>query len=127
WFVLFGLASSLLFMSIVYTLVSVFGDTGKAMAIVFLVLQIAGSGGTYPVVLLPKFFQVINPFLPFTYATDLMREAVGGIVWERVFHDLTFMAIFALLFLLLGTFLKKTINKRTELMMKKSRETGLFH
>ncbi|MEN1968593.1 YhgE/Pip domain-containing protein [Lentibacillus sp. N15] len=127
WFVVFGLLISMLFMLIVYTLVSVFGDTGKAMAIVFLVLQIAGSGGTYPVVLLPKFFQMINPFLPFTYAIDLMREAVGGIVWERAYHDLLCLALFAALFLLLGTFLKKAINKRTKIMMKKSRETGLFH
>lgn len=127
WFVLFGLFISLVFMSIVYTVVSIFGDVGKAMAIVFLVLQIAGSGGTYPVVLLPKFFQTISPFLPFTYANDLMREAVGGIVWERVYHDIICLGIFALIFLLLGTFLKATINKRTDIMMKKSRESGLFH
>lgn len=127
WFVIFGLVSSLLFMVIVYTLVSVFGDVGKSLAIVYLVLQIAGSGGTYPIELLPEFFQKISPFLPFTYAVDLMREAVGGIVWERVYTDLISMAIFAVLFLLLGIFLKKIINKRTNIMMKKSRETGLFH
>src|SRR5690625_7764974 len=63
-FVLFGLFISIVFMSIVYTVVSVFGDVGKAIAIVLLVLQISGSGGTYPVVLLPEFFQMINPFLP---------------------------------------------------------------
>src|SRR5699024_12342026 len=63
-FVVFGLFCSLIFMTIVYTFVSIFGDVGKSMVIVMLVLQIAGSGGTYPVVLLPKFFQVISPFLP---------------------------------------------------------------
>lgn len=127
WFVIFGIASSLLFMVIVYTLVSVFGDVGKSLAIVYLVLQIAGSGGTYPIELLPEFFQKLSPFLPFTYAVDLMREAVGGIVWERVYTDLTSMAIFAVLFLLIGIFLKKIINRRTNTLMKKSRETGLFH
>src|SRR5699024_5953661 len=53
WFVVFGLFCSLIFMTIVYTFVSIFGDVGKSMVIVMLVLQIAGSGGTYPVVLLP--------------------------------------------------------------------------
>ncbi|MFP3361376.1 ABC transporter permease, partial [Planococcus sp. SIMBA_143] len=77
-------------------LVSVFGDIGKALVIVLLVLQIAGSGGTYPVVLLPEFFQVIHPFLPFSYAIDLMREAVGGIVWDRVLHDILFLGIFGI-------------------------------
>ncbi|WP_172840437.1 YhgE/Pip domain-containing protein [Virgibacillus phasianinus] len=127
WFILFGLLSCLVFMAIVYTLVSVFGDVGKAMAIVFLVLQIAGSGGTYPVVLLPEFFQTINPFLPFTYAIDLMREAVGGIVWERAIHDVTFLSLFGIGGLLIGTFLKASINKKTNVLMKKSKDSGLFH
>ena len=126
-FVLFGLATSFVFMLMVYTLVSVFGDVGKAMAIVFLVLQIAGSGGTYPVALLPEFFQKIHPFLPFSYSVDLMREAVGGIVWARVKEDLFFLGVFAIVFLLLGAFLKELLNKKTNQLMKKSRKSGLFH
>ena len=127
WFVLFGILISLVFMLIVYTLVSVFGDVGKALAIILLVLQIAGSGGTYPVVLLPTFFQKIHPFLPFTYGVDLMREAVGGIVWERALHDMMMLGIFALLAIVLGVLLKEPINKNTEKLMKKTKESGLFH
>lgn len=126
-FILFGLFCSFIFITIVYTLVSVFGDVGKALAIVLLVFQIAGSGGTYPVVLLPKFFQFINPLLPFTYAIDLMREAVGGIVWERALWDIGFLALFGLIFILIGMFLKEHINKLTDGFKKKSKESGLFH
>ncbi|SFJ28760.1 putative membrane protein [Halobacillus dabanensis] len=126
-FVLFGIGISFVFMTIVYTLVSVFGDVGKAGAIVMLVLQIAGSGGTYPVALLPEFFQMIHPFLPFSYAVDLMREAVGGIVGTRVERDLLFLAIFAAVFLGIGAFLKGPLQKGTNQLMKKSRESGLFH
>ncbi|MFJ7973702.1 YhgE/Pip family protein [Psychrobacillus sp. NPDC096389] len=127
WFILFGFLISFVFMSIVYTLVSVFGDVGKALAIIMLVLQIAGAGGTYPVVLLPEFFQAINPGLPFTYAVDIMREAVGGIVWQRAIRDVSFLLLFSLAFLLFGTFFKEKINRKTKLMLKKSRESGLFH
>lgn len=127
WFVVFGVIISVVFMSIVYTLVSVFGDVGKAMAIVMLVLQIAGSGGTYPVVLLPDFFGMINPFLPFTYAIDVMREAVGGIVWERVAKDLSFLACCSIAFILFGALLKERINKGTNQLLKKSKEAGIFH
>src|SRR5690606_19681593 len=127
WMIVFGLFISLVFMIIVYTLVSVFGNVGKAIAIVMLVLQIAGSGGTYPVPLLPTFFQMISPFLPFTYAVDLMREAVGGIVWRRVAVDVTVLAVFGLIFILLGTFFKEVINKKTAILMKKSKESGLLH
>ncbi|CDQ20294.1 YhgE/Pip domain-containing protein [Halobacillus karajensis] len=126
-FVLFGLATSFVFMTIVFTLVSVLGDVGKAGAIVMLVLQIAGSGGTYPVALLPEFFQTIHPFLPFSYAVDLMREAVGGIVAARVQTDLTFLSIFAGVFLVIGIFLKGPLHKRTKQVKMKSRESGLFH
>lgn len=125
-FVVFGLYTSLVFMTIIYTLVSVLGDIGKAGAIVMLVLQIAGSGGTYPVVLLPEFFQKIHPFLPFTYAVGLMREAIGGIVWERVIHDMLFLAVFAVLALVFGAFLKEPINKHSRELKKKSQESGLF-
>ncbi|MBU8790725.1 YhgE/Pip domain-containing protein [Oceanobacillus caeni] len=127
WFILFGILCSAVFVTMVYTVVSVFGDVGKAIAIIMLVLQIAGSGGTYPVVLLPKFFQVISPFLPFTYAVGIMREAVGGIVWEKVAHDVVFLVIFAILALILGGVLKNAINKTTHVLGEKARESGLFH
>jgi putative membrane protein len=127
WFVLFGFLISFVFMSIVYTLVSVFGDVGKAFAIVMLVLQIAGSGGTYPVVLLPKFFQLINPFLPFTYAVSLMREAVGGMVTQRVIQDILFLLLTGIVFILFGIFLKEKVNRKTRDFLNKSRESGLFH
>ncbi|MFC0414784.1 YhgE/Pip family protein [Cytobacillus solani] len=127
WFLLFGLLSSFVFILIVFTLVSIFGNVGKAMAIVLLVLQIAGAGGTYPVQLIPRFFQMINPFLPFTYSIDLMREAVGGIVWENVRTDILFLLIFAVIVILLGVFLKEPINKITYKLRKKSNESGIFH
>ncbi|WP_153731669.1 YhgE/Pip domain-containing protein [Sporosarcina obsidiansis] len=126
-FILFGMLISIVFMSIVYTFVSVFGDVGKALAIVMLVLQIAGSGGTYPVMLLPEFFQWINPILPFTYAIDLMREAVGGIVWARASKDIIFLLIVGIVMITFGTSLKKKVNKATNQLLAKSRETDLFH
>lgn len=127
WFIVFGLFISTVFMIFVYTLVSLFGDVGKALAIIMLVLQIAGSGGTYPVALLPSFFQWINPGLPFTYAIDLMREAVGGIVWQRVITDIAFLFITGIVFFLVGIFLKKIVNRKTHQLLKKSRKSGLFH
>lgn len=126
-FIPFGLFISLVFVTIVYTLVSVFGNVGKALAIVMLVLQIAGSGGTYPVELLPRFFQFINPFLPFTYAIEMMREAVGGIIWSKVWVDLAFLSFFWLIFILFGFFLKKLLSEKMEHFMNKTRGSDIFH
>lgn len=127
YFIPFGLFISLVFVTVVYTLVSVFGNVGKALAIVMLVLQIAGSGGTYPVELLPGFFQLINPFLPFTYAIEMMREAVGGIIWTKVWVDLAFLSCFWLVFILFGFYLKKLLSEKMELFMNKTRGLDIFH
>lgn len=126
-FVIFCIFNSLVFMSIVYTLTSIFGDVGKALSIVILVLQIAGSGGTYPVVLLPKFFQIINPLLPFTYAIELLREALAGILWNKVALDVTVLVVIAAVFILIGAFFKERLNNTTTKLMDKSRKSGLFN
>ena len=65
-FILVALCGAIVFNTIVYTCVSFW----KPIAIILLVLQIAGGGGTFPVVTAPKFFQTISPYLPFTYVID---------------------------------------------------------
>ncbi len=66
--------TSMVFNFIVYSLVSVFGNVGKAIAIVLLVVQIGSSGGTFPIQVTPTFFQRINPIMPFTYAIGATRK-----------------------------------------------------
>lgn len=126
-FVLFGMLLSAVFMFIVYTLVSIFGNVGKAIAIVLLVLQLAGAGGTFPIEVQAPFFQAIHPFLPFTYGISLLREAVGGILWDIVARDLQALAIFAGIAFVLGVALKERINKLTAAMVRKAKESGLIH
>src|SRR5690625_5949505 len=72
WFVFFGFLVSIVFMTLIYTFVSIFGDVGKALAIIMLVLQIAGSGGTYPVALLPKTGRT---------SVRAARALLGGVWW----------------------------------------------
>ncbi|MBB6691516.1 YhgE/Pip domain-containing protein [Cohnella xylanilytica] len=127
WFVLFGLLLSTVFMLMVYTLVSVFGNVGKAMAIVLLVLQLAGAGGTFPIQLTPPFFQAIHPFLPFTYGIGMMREAVGGILWDVVRGDFLRLLVFAWGALVVGLALKGTINRVAAGFVAKAKSSRLIH
>ncbi|GGF91115.1 phage infection protein [Paenibacillus albidus] len=127
WFIFFGVLISSLFMLIVYTLVSVFGNVGKALAIVLLVLQLSGSGGTFPIQVTPAFFQALHPFLPFTYAISAMREAVGGIVWEVVVRDVCLLGVYAALALILGLTLKAWINRISSKIVRKAKESELLH
>ncbi|MBQ3297093.1 YhgE/Pip domain-containing protein [Candidatus Saccharibacteria bacterium] len=70
--------SSLTFVLIIYALTAAFGKVGQALSIVILVLQVAGSGGTFPIELLPKFFQTLQPFMPFYPSMNAIRETIGG-------------------------------------------------
>ncbi|MNZ50200.1 ABC-2 family transporter protein [compost metagenome] len=126
-FVLFGLFNSAVFMLMIYTFVSVFGNVGKAMAVVLLVLQLAGSGGTFPIQVTPPFFQAIYPYLPFTYAISLMREAVGGSVQDIVIRDFTILLIYVAITLILGVGLKGFVNRITAKSVEKAKSGHLIH
>ncbi|WP_252243934.1 MULTISPECIES: YhgE/Pip domain-containing protein [unclassified Clostridium] len=119
------LFTSVVFVSILYSAVSVFGNVGKVIGIVLLVLQIGGSGGTFPIELTPKFFQIIHPFLPFTYAISFAREAIGGVVGEVLIKDIIILVIYGVTSILIAVFLKKPINKILEKFTKKFEESGL--
>ena len=62
------------FMSIIQFLIRNFGDIGKFLALIILVLQLAAAGGTFPVETIDKGFQSISPYLPMTYSIKLLRE-----------------------------------------------------
>ena len=117
--------AAIVFTILVYTLVSVFGNVGKVVAIILLVLQVAGSGGTFPIQLTPRFFQVINPYLPFTYAISMEREAIGGIVEDVLYRDIGVLSLYILGSLIIGLLLKKIVNKRVIKFSEKFKESGL--
>lgn len=124
-FVLGSVFTSVIFTFIVYSLCSVFGNVGKVLGIVLLVIQIGGSGGTFPIQLTPKFFQVINPFLPFTYAISFAREAIGGVVQSVLIKDIIVLSIYAVIFMLISVFLKKPINKLSQGFAESIKKSGI--
>lgn len=109
-FVLATIFLDLVFMGILYALVGLFGNIGKGLGIIILVLSISGAGGNFPIQLSGRFFQVINPWLPFTYAVNLLRETVGGIYWPHLWQDVAVLSAYGIGFLLLGLFLKKPLE-----------------
>jgi len=82
-FIFSSMLVSVVFMILIYSLVSALGEVGKAIAVVLLVIQISGTGGVYPVQIMADFFKVMNPYLPMTYAITLIREAQLGLVWSN--------------------------------------------
>lgn len=124
-FVLGSVLTSVVFTFIVYSLVSVFGNVGKVIAIILLVLQVAGSGGTFPIQLTPRFFQIINPYLPFTYCISFAREAIGGVVPRILNKDVFAFLIYIAISLVIALILKKPINKISKGFVESFENSGV--
>ena len=108
-FLAVGWLAALVFSNIVYTLTVSFGDIGKAVAVVLLVMQVAGSGGTFPIETLPRFFQMLYPFLPFPHAIDAMHAAMAGSYGNEYLLDMVYLSLFLIPSLLLGLVLRKPV------------------
>lgn len=117
-FVLSSLLIGITFSTIIYTMTYLFGDVGKGVGIVLLVLQLVSAGGTFPIEMMPPFFQNIHMFMPFTYAVSLLHETIGGIVTSVFIKDgviltLIPIAMFAL-FMLTHKRLEEPVRKFEE-------------
>ncbi|PJI09514.1 MULTISPECIES: YhgE/Pip domain-containing protein [Clostridium] len=121
----FALISGLTFSIIVFSLVSVLGNIGKAVSIVFLIVQIAGSGSTYPIQVDPLFFRVIQPLLPFTYSVGGFREAIAGPLATSVVLDITALMLISTVFILFGFFFKIPLNRIISKFESSFKESGV--
>ena len=124
-FVLYALLISLLFSSIIYTIVCILGNVGKAVCIVLLVLQLGSSGGTFPIQMTSEFFQALYPKVPFTYSIGLLREAVGGVYIPAVERDIKILFIY-LMVVLAGGAILVSLKARSEKLSRERERSKLF-
>ncbi len=106
-FVLGCLISSFVYTLIIYSLTITFSVIGKALAVIILVIQIAGSGGTFPIEVLPGPFQHISPYLPFKYGINALRESVAGVDMNSFIQNIGLLLAFVPFALILGIVLRK--------------------
>ena len=118
--------SSLVFVNIIYTLTVSLGDIGKAVSVILLVVQVAGTGGTFPIEVAPSFFRAVYPLLPFTHSMAALRETVGGMYGMNYWIDLGKLAIFLGISLIIGLVLRKPIIKANDAFTEKLEETKLM-
>ena len=124
-FVLYALLISLLFSSIIYTIVCILGNVGKAVCIVLLVLQLGSSGGTFPIQMTSEFFQTLYPKVPFTYSIGLLREAVGGVYIPAVERDIKIIFIY-LIIVLVGGAILVSLKARSAKLSRERERSKLF-
>lgn len=118
--------TSFVFTLLVYSLTLSFGDIGKAVAVVIMVIQIAGSGGTFPIELLPSVYRNIYIFFPFPYAINAMRETIGGMYGNMYVKSLLQLMIFAVAALVLGLVIRKPFIKWNHFVEKRMEDTKMM-
>ena len=127
WLFMFtGWAIALVFSFLLYTFIATFGNAGKALGVLFLVLQITGAGGSFPLAILPDFFRSISPYLPATHGITALRAAIAGYSGGEYVDAMLLLSVFALVAALLGFGLRPLLIKRTRLLVEKLESTKLM-
>ena len=121
-----GAITSLVFSLLIYSLTISFGDVGKAIVVVVMVLQIAGSSGTFPIELLPDVYQKIYHIFPFPYAIDAMRECICGLYGLTWLKNIGCLLIFGAAALLIGLWVRKPFMGLNHFMEEKLEETEML-
>ena len=126
---LFFLAASFTataFSLLIYSLTLAFGDVGKAVCVIVMVLQIAGSSGTFPIELLPDTYQKIYIFFPFPYAIRAMREALAGMYGTAYMEALAKLSLFMIEGLLIGLVIRIPFVKLNHFVEERMEDTELM-
>ena len=126
---LFWLACSFIsfvFTLMMYSLTVAFGNVGEAVAVVIMVLQVAGAGGTFPIEVLPEIYQKLYLYLPFTYGLRAMKECVAGMYGMDYVISLLWLSVFALVSLLIGLVLAIPCRRLNEKIEESKAKTGIM-
>lgn len=115
--------SSLVFTIFIYSLTVAFGNVGEAIAVVIMVIQVAGAGGTFPIETLPKVYQYTYKYLPFPYGMNAMRECIGGMHGADYLKYIGVMGSYVVISLVIGLLFAipfRKMNERIEHSKEKS-------
>ncbi len=121
-----GLACSFVFLNLIYALTVAFGDIGKALAVILLVAQVAGSGGELPIQLSAQIFQDIYPWLPFTHSMNLFQGAIAGVYGNQYLISMACLLAFIIPALVLGLVLRRPIMKLNDFIDQQLAKTGVL-
>ncbi len=125
-FVLAGVWISFIYVNIIYSLSVAFKHIGKAIGVILVIVQIPGSSGMYPIEMMPPFFNWLHPLLPFTYGINAMRETIGGMYGANYVINLAILAIYFVLALLVGVWLRPFLLNLNLLFDRQLARTGVM-
>ena len=123
-FVLLGVFVGQVFCLFVYTMTELFGDVGKALCVILLIMQVAASGGTFPVEMLGGILSEIAEFLPFYHGMGLLQECVAGVFLPQVVLYCGYLAIVVFALMLVGVVVRKPFRILNDWLEGQLEKTG---
>lgn len=118
--------TSFVFSIFMYSLTVAFGNVGEALAVVIMVIQVAGAGCTFPIEVLPEVYRKIYEYLPFTYAMNAMKETVGGQYGMDYWKYLGILLIFAVIAVFIGLVVAIPCKKLNEKIEHSKHKSGVM-
>ncbi|MBO6123631.1 MAG: YhgE/Pip domain-containing protein [Methanobrevibacter sp.] len=125
-FIFSAILVSMVFMILIYSIISAIGTVGEGIAVILLVFQISATGGIYPIQIMHEFFQILYPYLPMTYAIKLIREAQLGVVWSNYWPALIILLAIGIVTVIIAILIKEKADKPSKYFEEKLEESGLF-
>jgi putative membrane protein len=117
------LLTALCYMSIIMTLSMALDNPGRFLSMLLLIVQLGGSGGTFPIELTNGFFQTIHPYLPMSYSIYGLREAISGGIGVHSF--IKSISVLSGIFVVFSLILFFVMNKLFKGFHKKEECLGL--
>ena len=87
-------------MALVTALVGWDNRYGSFLSLIMLLLQVGSAGGSYPIELSPKFFQVVHPYMPMTYIVTGLRQTIS--MTGSIGTQVSVLSAFLVAFMVLG-------------------------
>lgn len=125
-FALAAMMTSFVFTFLIYSLTVAFGNIGEAIAVIIMVIQVAGAGGTFPVEVLPSVYQYLYKFMPFSYCMNALRECVAGMYQHTYGKCLATLLIYVAISAVIGLLLAKPCAKLLDKLEHSKEKSGLF-
>ena len=125
-FALAAMMTSFVFSFLIYSLTVAFGNIGEAIAVIIMVIQVAGAGGTFPVEVLPSVYQYLYKFMPFSYCMNALRECVAGMYQHTYGKCLATLLIYVAISAVIGLLLTKPCSKLLDKLEHSKEKSGLF-
>lgn len=125
-FVLGCILVSLNFMMMNYSFSYALDNVGLAASVIIMVIQIAGSGGSYPIHVLPEVFQKLYPLMPYHYGMDLVRECIGGFYQGTYLRCALILLGMCVVFLAIGLGLYRPMRRLNEIIAESKEASGVM-